>query len=401
MRGGLVVLNACSAGLAAALALLLFAGTAWAAPCATRTSECTQWIAVSDGPARALVYRSHPLDARNESVTRALVVVHGIQRDADNYFRHALAAAFLAGALDETVVVAPRFASNQGGNCRDSLAGDELGWNCRHGPDGWLAGGVATNAGNVASVDVVDQILRKLARKEAFPNLRVIVVAGHSAGGHFVTRYAMVNRVHDSLGTPVRYVVANPSSYAWPDSQRPTASALPLDVAARAPGYAPPPPANPPAPFAAFADAGNCTAYDNWPYGLKHRTGSSARLADNELKRQLVARPTTYLLGELDILPLYGFDASCSAMAQGPTRLARGLAFASYVNEKYGASHKAVIVPACGHSARCMFTAEPVLPLIFPRDQGLLALESRPRRDRAPVAPEPALDPLRGDSSVR
>jgi hypothetical protein len=72
------------------------------------------------------------------------------------------------------------------------------------------------------------------------------------------------------------------------------------------------------------------------------------------------------MVGELDILPLYGFDSSCPAMAQGPTRLARGLAYVKHINEDYGAKHTAVVIPACGHSARCMFTADRALPLLFP-----------------------------------
>ena len=67
------------------------------------------------------------------------------------------------------------------------------------------------------------------------------------------------------------------------------------------------------------------------------------------------------------MLPLAGFDASCPAMAQGPTRLGRGLAYQKYVNERYGAHHKAVVVPLCGHNARCMFTADVTLPLAFPK----------------------------------
>jgi hypothetical protein len=55
-------------------------------------------------------------------------------------------------------------------------------------------------------------------------------------------------------------------------------------------------------------------------------------------------------------------------MAQGPTRLARGLAYARYVSEKFGAQHRMLVVPACGHNARCMFTADPVLPLLFPKE---------------------------------
>ena len=36
-----------------------------------------------------------------------------------------------------------------------------------------------------------------------------------------MTRYEMANQVHDTLGVPVTYVVANPSSYAYPDAGRP------------------------------------------------------------------------------------------------------------------------------------------------------------------------------------
>ncbi len=347
--------------------LFLAAETAWAAPCITATTACTEWITVAGGPARSLVYRSYSLDARNEDITRALIMVHGAGRDSDSYFRHVLAAAFLAGALDNTVIISPRFASNDGSGCRDRLASEELNWKC-NGSDTWRSGGTALDNTKATSFDVADEILRKLTRKQIFPNLKAIVVAGHSAGGQFVTRYEMANQIHDRLGVAIAYVVANPSSYAYPDSLRPTTAAIPATVAAAAPGYIPPVSANAPAPFVSFSDASNCTTYDTWPYGLRNRTGYTAKLADDQLKKQLTARPTTYLLGELDILPLYGFDSSCSAMAQGPTRLARGLAFSKYVNEKYGAQHKTIVVPACGHNARCMFTADAVLSLIFPKE---------------------------------
>jgi hypothetical protein len=77
--------------------------------------------------------------------------------------------------------------------------------------------------------------------------------------------------------------------------------------------------------------------------------------------------PDDVLLGELDILPLGDMDLSCAAMAQGPTRLARGFAWAKYVNERLGAQHRTIIVPLCGHNARCMLTANLAVPLIFPK----------------------------------
>src|SRR3989442_981944 len=89
----------------------------------------------------------------------------------------------------------------------------------------------------------------------------------------------------------------------------------------------------------------------------------------DQLRKQLASRPATYLVGELDTLPLAGFDSSCPAMAQGANRLARGQAFANYVNRKYNAQQKLMVVPLSGHNARCMFTTEQVLPILFPKLQ--------------------------------
>ena len=338
---------------------LFYAVLASAAPCISANQSCTEWVSFGGGAARSLIYRSYPLETRNEAITRALVVVHGAGRDADNYFRNVLAAAFLAGALENTVVIAPRMASSAA-NCHDALAPNEISWNCNT----WRSGGPAVSNPDVTSFDFVDEVLRKVARKQIFPNLKQIVVTGHSAGGQVLNRYEMSNHIHDKLGVPVTYVVANPSSYAWPDSTRPTDAAY--SVQAHAPGYIPEIAANT-AAFRNFGGARDCTTYDQWPYGLKDRTGYAAKETDDQLKTQLSSRPTTYLLGELDVLPLGGFDGSCSATAQGPTRLARGEAFGKFVNEKLGAHHVVKIVPECGHNARCMFTSEDALPLLFPK----------------------------------
>ena len=117
-----------------------------------------------------------------------------------------------------------------------------------------------------------------------------------------------------------------------------------------------------------FGDGRNPTTYDHWPYGLLGRTGYAQGGRTSELRKQLAARPTVYLLGEIDILPLGGFDSSCPAMAQGATRRARGEAYAKYVKEKFGAEHKVQIVSECGPgNARCMFTSEEALPILFPK----------------------------------
>ena len=82
----------------------------------------------------------------------------------------------------------------------------------------------------------------------------------------------------------------------------------------------------------------------------------------------MTSRPATYLVGELDTLPLAGFDSSCPAMAQGANRNLRGRAWGKYVNEQLGAHHTTAVVPLCGHNARCMFTSEPALGIAFPKN---------------------------------
>jgi pimeloyl-ACP methyl ester carboxylesterase len=332
-------------------------------PCVIANAECTEWIAVRSQPQRVLVYRSYPLDRRNEHIVRALVMVHGGLRLAADQFTNELAAAFLVGALNDTLLVAPRFASNTSAACMDVLAAEEANWTCEDArADSWRNGSPAIGNPELTSFDFADELVRRVADRNLFPNLQHIVIAGHSGGGQYTLRYAMASRVHDTVGVPISYVVSNPDALVYLDEQRPTAAAYP--PAAAGPRFLPPASTD---AFAPFADARNCTTFDNWQYGLRNRTGYTATLTDEQLKRQLASRQVTYLLGGADIVPFGGFDDSCPALAQGPTRLARGLAYAKYINEQHGARHETVVVQACGHDDRCMFTSNQAAPLLFPR----------------------------------
>ncbi|HWE46111.1 MAG TPA: hypothetical protein VG407_08780 [Caulobacteraceae bacterium] len=331
-------------------------------PCTNADWSCTEWVPLGRHGARGLIYRTLPLDVRNLHVRRALIMVHGTLRNGDHYFRTATGAAFMAHALGDTLVIAPVFRSAQG-ECLDALEPHEVSWSC--GGDSWRSGGASASDPNLTSFGFMDAILRHLADKKVFPNLQVIVVAGHSAGGQFVERYQMANRVHDTLhDVRIDYVIANPSSYAWPDASRPlpTGDAAP-DAAAL--GW------KSETPHTDFSygdfDSAKAPTFDDWPYGLEKREhGYTARESDDQLRSQLASRPATYLLSQVDTLPLGGFDGSPNAMAQGATRRARGEAFVKYVNEHLGGHAKAIIVPECGHNDRCVYTTDEVLRVIFP-----------------------------------
>jgi pimeloyl-ACP methyl ester carboxylesterase len=351
-------------GAVAALTLLPVSARAQAiAPCVTATTVCEQWVTLGGGPARSMVYSTYALDKPNTAVTRALVMVHGTLRNADHYFATATSAGFLAGALNNTVIIAPHFIASP-----DKPQANEVVWPNRG--DSWRSGGMSTSNPTLSAFDFMDEILRTLSNKKMFPNLKQIVVTGHSAGGQFATRYEMANKVHGTLGdVSVTYVVANPSSYAWPAAVRPlpTGDANPAtaDKEALGPNGEK---VNTQFTYGPFNSADPKVAnYNHWPSGLESRTGYTAQMSDDQLKKQLVERPTTYLLGQVDVLPLGGFDSSPSAMTQGPTRRARGEAFFEYVNETLGAKHNAIIVPECGHNDRCIFTTDVVFPVIFPK----------------------------------
>ena len=330
------------------------------APCVKVEAACEHWITFGTGPARSMVYATYRLDQPNAQLTRALIMVHGAGRNADHYFETATAAGFLAGALDNTLIVAPRFIAGT-----DKPSANEVMW--PEGGTSWRAGGMSPNNPTISSFDFVDEIVRKLSNKKNFPKLTKIVVAGHSAGGQLASRYAMATKVHNTPGVQITYVVANPSSYAWPAAVRPlptgdadsttaNKAALGRDGEKVHTNYT----------FGPF-DSTKAPNYNRWPAGVNAPVGYTAGMSSEQLVKQLVERPTTYLLGQVDVLPLGGFDSSPNAMAQGPTRRARGEAFFKYLTETLGAKHNAMIVSECGHNDRCVFTTNDVFPVIFPK----------------------------------
>lgn len=348
-----------AAALAVALAATATRAGAQARACTTPTTPCERWLTYNGGPARSFAYGSYALDKPNPAITRALIMVHGASRNPDHYFETAMAAAFLAGAIDNTVVLAPYYIQ-----ANDKPRENEVVW--PGSGNNWRSGGTSTNNPKLTSFDFLDTLVRRLADKKVFPNLTKIVVAGHSAGGQVVTRYEMASKVHNTPGVTITYVVANPSSYAWPVAERPlpVGNANPdgADKEALGPNGEK---VNADFTYGAF-DASKAPRYNQWPSGLDSLSGYVAGMTADQLRKQLVERPTTYLLGQVDVLPLGGFDSSPNAMAQGPTRRARGEAFVKYVNERMGAKHSAIIVPECGHNDRCIYTTNVVFPVIFP-----------------------------------
>jgi pimeloyl-ACP methyl ester carboxylesterase len=333
------------------ISLFLLAVHTAAAECRTATKECAERIALGAEGKYSLVYRSFPLRQVNPAITRAMIVIHGAGRNADDYYRTGLAAAYLAGALEDTLVISPRFAGNTGTGCKDPLSDGEIAWDCGD----WKDGLEALNTKGVYSYDLLDEILRLLNDEKNFPNLKRIVLSGHSAGGQITNRYSATNLVHEKLRVAPHYVVSNPSSYVYLDNLR-----LPRDFHCDTAGKCV-------EPFRAFGDRRNCTTYNNWMHGLDNLKGYVRNLTPEKIREQLIHRPVTYLMSELDTLPIAGFDSSCISMAQGPTRFDRAKGYFAHVKLHQAKDHAFVPVPLCGHNARCVWTSEPALKVLFPQ----------------------------------
>lgn len=332
-----------------------------ALPCLTPNDNCVERLPVKDGWIR--IFSTHPLrgDGLNvpsagapvaaQAPRRALVMVHGAQRNGDGYFGTALAAAASQGQLLDTVIVAPSFKGIDGSLCRDTVEDGELVFGCQ----AWNAGFAAVNSElKATSFDAVDRILQLLGDRQRFPNLKSIVVAGHSGGGQFVQRYAAANHAETRLHIPVRYVVANPSSYVYLNDARlrPEASCTQDGICTG--GFGP------------YWDRNNCSGYNKYRYGLEGLSGYIATLTVGTIRRQYVKRDVTYLLGDLDTLQDSDLDKSCAAQAQGPNRRERGLIFWNYMRAEFQAGHQIVVVPRCGHNAACMFTSQTGARVLFP-----------------------------------
>jgi hypothetical protein len=120
------------------------------------------------------------LDVPNSDVTRVIVSVHGIGRDAVTTYGEVLAAAQGGGAgADRTsLIIAPQFL-DESDIVTYSLPSDYMYWNLP-----WRDGAQSSStsahrrADKVSSFEVVDDLLKSIADSGNFPNLNTVIVSG-------------------------------------------------------------------------------------------------------------------------------------------------------------------------------------------------------------------------------
>lgn len=156
-----------------------------------------------------------------------MVIIHGLNRDPQTYISQALSAlSQVANSsdinTDSVAIVAPYFLDGDDENIGYPLV-DNLRptqGSITNAPvwDGstWSAGGPNqypwTSSKNISSYTVLDQVIQYFDNVTMFPNMKQIVIAGHSLGAQTVQRYAAIGQPGPT-NSPVSYWVANPDSF--------------------------------------------------------------------------------------------------------------------------------------------------------------------------------------------
>jgi pimeloyl-ACP methyl ester carboxylesterase len=267
-----------------------------------------------------------PAPARIE---RVLVILHGRLRNAQTYLHSAERAAELGGKNATTLVIAPQFV-NELDVAAHPVADTVLRWQGNE----WMAGGLSTGPFPLSSYAALDEIIARLGDRQQFPDVKQIVIAGHSGGAQVVQRYALLGHDQPALqaaGVQLRYVIANPSSYAWFDERRPVV----------------------------FSHAG-CPQFNRWKYGLADLPAYAEGRTAAQLQEKYLTRDVVYLLGQQDNDPNHpALDKGCEALAQGPNRLARGRNYFDYLKRlsPTGLNQQLIEVPGVGHEGDGMFSS--------------------------------------------
>jgi hypothetical protein len=290
--------------------------------------------------------------------TSALIAMHGHPRDANKTFNAALAAAQGAGVAGTTLIVAPVFQvpADQARKCHTNgvpgpRPGDLL-WTC----ESWLSGGAASNAPGVTSFAALDGLVADLLRQ--WPSLRLITIAGFSAGAQMVQHYIGFAA---APSVTERFVVADPGTWLYFDPVRPLPmqSGQPVDWAQCRGGAD----HLGGCTLSFTAPASSCADANTWKYGTDALPAALGRNAADARARYAKAE-ISYIEAALDSGRAPGtsykvLDKSCAANLQGPFRLQRGLAYAQYDRTTLAPDRqrKVAVVPGCAHNVACVFPA--------------------------------------------
>ncbi|KAJ4465588.1 hypothetical protein C8R41DRAFT_898491 [Lentinula lateritia] len=288
-------------------------------PQVTDATAYPNWT-LNDSGAMLPVYQTTGL-IPNE-VTRAVIVLPGKPRDCWYYWNAMNNALYLANYQNSSIsrsqisIMAPCFwtqADVEAGAAQADISGHE-----NVGP---------TGVSDYSSFKALDALIEHYMNKSVYPKLKTVVLAGHSAGGQTVQRYAGLRQTTKN-DDRLHFWVANPGSLMWLSADRPYPNA-------------------------------SCSGVDDYKYGLAGDFPAYGGQLDRDSILSLYnSRIVNYAWGTADN---GNGDTRCEAETQGSTHYTRGQNFVSMVNATFGWPANATVdwVEGVSHdNVRMMESAE-------------------------------------------
>lgn len=304
-------------------------------PCLTASQDCKQQLIFTDNADTELsfdYYSNYDFKGDPEFIwdfiEQVVVVVHGAQRNSDDYFMYMVDSFKSINLEKTTLIISPHFQDNQ------TAQANGLVWN----DSGWREGvNASNNNSSISSFTVMDSLMDKFSNEDKFPNLKNVFVSGHSSGAAYVQHYALANKVQDLYPeVDYHYVVANNQYFYYPDGIRFNEGTQ------------------------NFETPTDCSGYTSWPYGYEFAVPYLDGIDASTITNQLVSRNTTYLLGANDTSTTGTLNTTdCQATLLGSNRVKRGENMFTYMETFHSATHKhkKIDVPGVGHDANGMFNS--------------------------------------------
>ena len=286
----------------------------------------------------------------NGAVTKIIIVVHGTNRNADDYFETMEDALFQrADLIDQTIIIAPQFLTEEDVEAFN-LDRDYPYWSS----DGWKVGANSKNSesnprdARIPSYELLDSLILSLSR--TFTSVDELVFTGHSAGGQLTNRYTastpLISTLCADYGINTKSIIANPGSYVYMSPMRREGESSEFTVPT------------------------NCSEYNEYSYGLEDLYTYHRRVGSDNMKIMYAQREVIYLFGSLDNDPdASTLPRSCRAMLQGAHRLERGLNYYDHIIDTYGkeikSRHRMEIIDRVGHNNYNMYNHPTGLKHLF------------------------------------
>ncbi|WFD20150.1 hypothetical protein MCAP1_002394 [Malassezia caprae] len=263
-----------------------------------------------------------------KKIERVVIVLAGMWRDPWIYINLMGNAYKIAQKYDElnvnddSVLIMAPMLFNQLDRDRGAVKDKELSFH----DSGWSAGGTAREPRafkNITSFDVLDFMIDMVMDKSRFPNLKKVVLAGHSMGAQLALHYAIAKKPgpHEDK---ISYWVGDPGSYVYMSSSRPFSTE-------------------------------DCDSYNDWPYSItnvstlpkyaRHHAGPNG----TDLEKNFRSRKIHFAVAEND----NGAGVtSCAAKTQGPNRIARAsewIVAQGNSSEGWSSQHTLDYMPGISH----------------------------------------------------